>query len=74
MVKLSLVNGKCQNLHFDREIFLHTERISTHLLSFTQAGNSDLIVMEEIRIFSLLILSKIVEIITGNMLSISKVI
>lgn len=74
MVKLPLMNGKCQNLRFDREIFLHTERISTHLLSFTQAGNSDLIVMEEIRIFSLLILSKIVEIITGNMLSISKVI
>lgn len=70
MVKLSLMNGKWQNLHFDREIFLHTERISMRLLSFTQAGNSDLIVMEEIRIFSLLILSKIVEIITGNMLSI----
>ena len=74
MVKLSLMNRICQNLHFPQEIFLNIECINVYLLSFTQASDSNLIVMEEIRIFPLLILSKIVEIITSNMLSSSKVI
>lgn len=74
MVKLSLMNGRCQNLHFTQEIFLNIKCINVYLLSFTQASDSNLIVMEEIRIFPLLILSKIVEIITSNMLSSSKVI
>ena len=74
MVKLSQMNRRCQNLHFPQEIFLNIECINVYLLSFTQASDSNLIVMEEIRIFPLLILSKIVEIITSNMLSSSKVI
>lgn len=74
MVKLSLMNGRCQNLRFTQEIFLNIKCINVYLLSFTQASDSNLIVMEEIRIFPLLILSKIVEIITSNMLSSSKVI
>lgn len=68
------MNERCQNLHFPQEIFLNIQCINVYLLSFTQASDSNLIVIEEIRIFPLLILSKIVEIIASNMLSGSKVI
>lgn len=70
----TLMNERCQNLHFPQEIFLNIQCINVYLLSFTQASDSNLIVIEEIRIFPLLILSKIVEIIASNMLSGSKVI